>query len=330
MKHQMTLVAAVVLTLSGLVSAATLAIRAPLAGASVQEGSNYTIRWALQPSATATDSFQIRLSVDDGAFNRIGVRPGTAGNEDTSWVWRGISPFSDNLNIRVRAFAGGSEIAAATSGTFAATRVARKSATEGEQKGIVAPDTKAEEKADQPIMHPPDRGAPPRDETIIAEPKQDQPIMHPPDRGDPKRDEQVTPGDVTVPGSPPVIPDPGHDRPIDGGPQTVLRLSTPNGGETIAVGSKYNIQWSCPLPVKQFDLLLSVDGGKSYITLKTGIDPHTYSFEWTVKGKAAANCRIKLLAVTTSDTVMEDLSDAPFSITSNRTAKPKDRAAERR
>ncbi len=162
-------------------------------------------------------------------------------------------------------------------------------------------------------MHEPDRGAKPRDETVIAEPSKDQPIMHEPDRGAEPRDEQVAPGEIPAPNAPEVIPDPQHDRPIDA-PQPVLRLSRPNGGESIARNAKYMIEWACPLPVKQFDLLLSTDGGKSYITLATGINAHTYSYEWTVKTKAAAQCKIKLLAVTMSGTVMEDLSDAFFSI----------------
>jgi hypothetical protein len=80
---------------------------------------------------------------------------------------------------------------------------------------------------------------------------------------------------------------------------TSLTLLTPNGGEKIAGGSKYNITWGSVGTMPTVGLEYSINNGSSWVTI--GSVPNTGVYEWTVADANSAQCRIRVSAAATSD-----------------------------
>jgi hypothetical protein len=99
----------------------------------------------------------------------------------------------------------------------------------------------------------------------------------------------------------------------------VIKLNTPNGGETLTSGSTYNITWatnSTKKPVSKVILSYTLDGGVTWkaIPAITG-NPGTYS--WTVPkvSTSKTKCKVKVvLKDSAGNTIGSDVSDAFFTI----------------
>ncbi len=100
----------------------------------------------------------------------------------------------------------------------------------------------------------------------------------------------------------------------------VVRLSSPNGGETLKSGNAYDITWTTNAtkrPVARVKLFYTKDGGLTWnlINTLTG-NPGTYT--WTVPNVTTTKtkCRVKVvLKDSAGNTVGSDGSDSFFTIT---------------
>jgi hypothetical protein len=94
-----------------------------------------------------------------------------------------------------------------------------------------------------------------------------------------------------------------------------LALEAPNGGEVIPSGSNYTIEWEAPLEMAIFKLKCSMDNGKQWIPIDSGITDTSY--DWTVPTppKNKTKCLVKVIGYNASGKkVGADSSDAPFTI----------------
>lgn len=96
-------------------------------------------------------------------------------------------------------------------------------------------------------------------------------------------------------------------------------LLSPNGGESIASGSKFNIQWEVKSPdVVKFKLAYSLDNGLTWIPIPKTADFITgTSYDWTVPTLLGnkKKCLVKVIGYNASNIkVGSDISDAPFTI----------------
>jgi YD repeat-containing protein len=77
----------------------------------------------------------------------------------------------------------------------------------------------------------------------------------------------------------------------------VVRLNSPNGGETLKSGTIYTITWTTNgtiRPVAKVTLSYSLDGGTTYTVIKTLTgNPGTYN--WTVPAVTSTNCKVKVV-----------------------------------
>lgn len=96
-------------------------------------------------------------------------------------------------------------------------------------------------------------------------------------------------------------------------PLLSVRLTAPNGGETLRMGSNYNITWSASgFPVGATVTLYLKEGGSTIRTIASGLLVTQGIYTWAVPTmEAATNLRIELR---TSLEGEGDLSDADFSI----------------
>lgn len=96
-------------------------------------------------------------------------------------------------------------------------------------------------------------------------------------------------------------------------PLLSVRLTAPNGGETLRMGDNYNITWSASgLPAGTTATLYLKEGGTTIRTIATGLSATQGIYTWTVPTmEAATNLRIELR---TSLEGEGDISDADFSI----------------
>ena len=107
-----------------------------------------------------------------------------------------------------------------------------------------------------------------------------------------------------------------------------LSLLSPNGGDTLKVGSKYNINWSIGNKSKSFfkntnttqlisevNIDLSVDDGATWIPVATSIDATLETFSWSVPNYISNFCKLKISD--SNNPSMLDISDAVFTISDN-------------
>ncbi|MBI2853863.1 MAG: matrixin family metalloprotease [Chloroflexi bacterium] len=92
-----------------------------------------------------------------------------------------------------------------------------------------------------------------------------------------------------------------------------ITMTSPNGGESWAVGSTQSITWSAANSVSgNVTVWISRNGGTSWTKLGTAAaSSGTYS--WVVTGPASSTARVKV--VSASNPLLLDVSDANFSIT---------------
>ncbi|MCS6885912.1 MAG: S53 family peptidase [Acidobacteriota bacterium] len=96
-------------------------------------------------------------------------------------------------------------------------------------------------------------------------------------------------------------------------------LLFPNGGEFLNADS-FAVRWHLSSDivdqVLSQTLLLSTDGGASFVTVAEGLDPRQRSFEFKRGSLVATAARFKV-AVLTSTAILSDTSDANFNLGSN-------------
>lgn len=101
------------------------------------------------------------------------------------------------------------------------------------------------------------------------------------------------------------------------GPDPVVHVRSPNGGEAWRIGEQYEIRWSAfdDVEVTSVDLFLSTDSGATFpVTITSGL-PNSGSYSWTAPSYYTDQCRVKVVAFDADGNAGEDVSDADFEIT---------------
>ena len=98
-------------------------------------------------------------------------------------------------------------------------------------------------------------------------------------------------------------------------PPLVVRVLSPNGGETLLFDSTCNVRWSVTggIPTRQ-DIFLSLNGGSTWTVLVSGLPPAANSFSWRVPRSATASARIRVRVWNASGAFVDDISDHDFAI----------------
>jgi|GEM_PF-1429530 len=89
-----------------------------------------------------------------------------------------------------------------------------------------------------------------------------------------------------------------------------ITITTPNGGESWAVGSYHNITWTSSGTVGNVKIEYSTDNGSSWINIAAST-ANDGSYNWTIPDNPSDNC---LVRVTDTDDYPSDVSDAMFFI----------------
>jgi hypothetical protein len=95
-----------------------------------------------------------------------------------------------------------------------------------------------------------------------------------------------------------------------------VTVVSPNGGETLDLGTSANIQWSAAddVSVSSLDINLSRDGGATYPEVLASGIANSGSFSWTVTGPVAASAFVQVVAHDGGCNSATDVSDAAFEI----------------
>jgi len=98
----------------------------------------------------------------------------------------------------------------------------------------------------------------------------------------------------------------------------VLKLTSPNGGETLKIGNTYTITWetySLTKTVAKVILQYSTDGGSSWKGIKSFVGSNPGSFNWKVPNTPSTNCKVRVtLKDANGVTIAQDVSDGVFTI----------------
>jgi chitodextrinase len=90
-----------------------------------------------------------------------------------------------------------------------------------------------------------------------------------------------------------------------------IRLSAPNGGETLTPGEVFIIKWKTNPPLSAVKLEYSLDDGLMWIIIAKN-NPDLGSFGWVVPNKASNTCRVRISDVVAGGA--SDISDRSFRI----------------
>ncbi|NIM11251.1 MAG: hypothetical protein GTO45_04600, partial [Candidatus Aminicenantes bacterium] len=95
-------------------------------------------------------------------------------------------------------------------------------------------------------------------------------------------------------------------------PGASLTVTSPKGGEQLAIGSKYTIKWTSQRVTDPIRIRCSWDGGENYsiIARKT---PNTGTYTWKVPNMPSTNCLIRISGINT-DGLPVGISDNTFII----------------
>ncbi|WP_223638787.1 lamin tail domain-containing protein [Corallococcus sp. EGB] len=90
-----------------------------------------------------------------------------------------------------------------------------------------------------------------------------------------------------------------------------VRLTAPNGGETLQAGKTFNITWTSS-NVTQVDLTYTLDG-TVWRPVASGLTASTGRYAWTVPSESSTSARVRVADSTRSD--VADVSDGAFTMT---------------
>ncbi|MEM4134498.1 MAG: right-handed parallel beta-helix repeat-containing protein [Candidatus Micrarchaeia archaeon] len=98
----------------------------------------------------------------------------------------------------------------------------------------------------------------------------------------------------------------------------VLRLTSPNGGETLKVGSTHTITWETYALTKTLAKVIlqySTNGGQSWTNIKTFVGSNPGQFNWTVPNTPSTNCKVRVILKDSAGAeIARDASDKVFTI----------------
>jgi hypothetical protein len=92
--------------------------------------------------------------------------------------------------------------------------------------------------------------------------------------------------------------------------QYILLLS-PNGGETVAIGSSQSITWAS-IGINEIDIEYSSNNGATFTTIATNVSVSTNSYSWLVAGPATNSALIRIKESTSG--ILSDVSAATFNV----------------
>jgi len=101
----------------------------------------------------------------------------------------------------------------------------------------------------------------------------------------------------------------------------VVKVTAPNGGETLRLGSTYTITWRTNAtirPVAKVQLFYTLDGGASWKGIKTITGTNPGSFDWKVPAvnSSKTHCKVRVVLRDSDNVVIgSDVSDSYFTIT---------------
>lgn len=99
-----------------------------------------------------------------------------------------------------------------------------------------------------------------------------------------------------------------------------LAITSPNGGESWALGSTHAVTWtSVNLSGGVTLALIGVNSTTPQLTIATNIPVQQGVFQWTIPAAIIPGSyyKVKVFMPSPAGTMLQDLSDAPFSITPN-------------
>ncbi|NIM17526.1 MAG: hypothetical protein GTO45_36395 [Candidatus Aminicenantes bacterium] len=91
-----------------------------------------------------------------------------------------------------------------------------------------------------------------------------------------------------------------------------LTVTAPNGGEHLAIGSKYTITWTSSGVTDTIRIRFSSDGGNNFSKIADNL-ANSGSWTWTVPNINSSNCLIRINAINT-DGLPYDVSNSTFTI----------------
>ncbi len=107
-------------------------------------------------------------------------------------------------------------------------------------------------------------------------------------------------------------------------PPTVI-VGKPNGGEQVLAGAPFLITWTSTDNgmLQSHDVNVSVDGGKSFRPIFSGLPGRTQSFLWQVpQDLLSSDTRIQVIAKDSAGNTGSDISDKSFSVIQKDTTAP--------
>jgi hypothetical protein len=97
----------------------------------------------------------------------------------------------------------------------------------------------------------------------------------------------------------------------------VVKLTSPDGGETLTSGSTHTITWRTNgtiRPVANVKLFKTLNGGSTWTLIKT-LTSNPGSYNWTVPNVTSSTCKVKVVLKDSGGvTVGSDISDGVFTI----------------
>ncbi|MCP5107583.1 MAG: hypothetical protein GY950_29615 [bacterium] len=100
-------------------------------------------------------------------------------------------------------------------------------------------------------------------------------------------------------------------------PDPTITIVSPNGGETLVVGSSHNIFWASSGTVGNVKIQYSTNNGSSWSTISSSTS-NDGNYSWTVPNAVSSSCKVKISEA--SDGSPSDTSASTFSIVSASTA----------
>jgi len=97
-----------------------------------------------------------------------------------------------------------------------------------------------------------------------------------------------------------------------------FNIIEPSGGERLAGGSSFLIQWSNPGgdALNHFDIEYSINGGANWTSVITGLSPATVSYSWTIPNANSETAYIRVNAQDSGDSTLLNATSNVFAIDS--------------
>ncbi|MBI4648554.1 MAG: hypothetical protein HY738_18715, partial [Bacteroidia bacterium] len=94
--------------------------------------------------------------------------------------------------------------------------------------------------------------------------------------------------------------------------EPAISVTSPNGGESLTIGSNYTITWTSTGASNYYNIDYSINGGSSWTNIVFNQYIATNSYSWTVPSASSTNCLIKI--TDNVNTCKSDISNNTFAI----------------